>query len=616
MSLFDTGSVIGDRYRVVKRLGAGGFGEVYLVEHLHLASGKKFALKVLRTTLGGAEDEKQRLRFEREVNLALELVHPNIVTIRDFTRIGNTPCYAMDYVDGVTLQEVLRRGGPLEPARVVRLAREVLGALPAAHRQGFVHRDLKPGNIFLLADGRVKVLDFGIAAIVHGGSEVRRLTQPGIGIGTAAYVSPEQARGEELDGRSDVYALGVILFEALTGRLPFAHDDAREMIAAHLWDRPPRLGDVRTDLAFGEALEEVVAGALVKDRADRFPDVPALAAALEAAVRPAAPISLSPGERVGVRAPVLDAAPAPPSQPVTPPSRPPSPPSRQHETPSQQPQAPSQQHQPPSRQHQAPSQQHQAPPRPPSRLLHPPGPQTPPPPPPPPPAPAPPAVPAQVFRGRARIDLPPGASPSGVRTVFVIGAPVLRLGRAKPGQQGPGAPDNTLVLRVLPCRSAALDPANFAATREISGNHATIEEREGAAWLTDHSSLGTTLDDIAVPKGTPVRLPSRFRLRLAQALTLEGRTFPADPARDRPLEAVHFRRVGSCPEHAYLWVVRAASLGAAGEPVVDGGGEAGSVERSGDELRFRVRGLRVAACQVGDETVAPAAGPHEGADEP
>ncbi|HEU4631778.1 MAG TPA: serine/threonine-protein kinase, partial [Gemmatimonadaceae bacterium] len=214
------GQIIADRFHVLAKLGEGGMGQVYLAEHVQL--GRRCAVKLMRQAL--TDDAEAAARFRREAKNASEIAHPNVATVFDFGATSDGLTYlVMEYVDGEPLSSTLAREGPLEPARVATIARQVAEALAAAHALGIVHRDLKPDNIMLAVgrDGRemVKVVDFGIAKAMEGVTQ--QVTRTGYRIGTPAYMSPEQIRGDALDGRSDLYSLGCILFELLTGRPPF-----------------------------------------------------------------------------------------------------------------------------------------------------------------------------------------------------------------------------------------------------------------------------------------------------------------------------------------------------------------------------------------------------------
>jgi serine/threonine protein kinase len=270
--------VPGTRYRVLDLVGVGGMGSVYEVEHLEL--GKRFMLKALLSDLALREDLVARLRNEQRALGRLE--HPNIVAVTDAgsTR-GNVPYFVMERLDGETLAQRLRRVRRLSPVEALRIANGVLEGLTAAHEIGVVHRDVKPPNIFLASGNRPKILDFGVAKIADAGGAI---TARGVAVGTPRYMSPEQASGESVDGRSDVYAVGLILFEMIAGAGPF--DDARdanEMLLAHLGRRPARLSTRAPSVT--PELDALVASLLAKDPASRPPDARTAAAAVRAIER-------------------------------------------------------------------------------------------------------------------------------------------------------------------------------------------------------------------------------------------------------------------------------------------------------------------------------------------
>ena len=212
-SLID--QVFHDRYRVVRKIGTGGMANVYLAEDQEL--GRRVAIKMLDER--HSQDDQFIERFRREAKNAAGLSHPNIVSIYDRGVSDGTYYIAMEYLDGRTLKELLVARGPTPVAVAIDYARQILAALGFAHRNGVVHRDIKPHNVSVASDGRLKVMDFGIA---HAGPS--QMTEAGSIIGTAQYLSPEQARGETVDARSDLYSTGCLLFELLTGRPPFTGD--------------------------------------------------------------------------------------------------------------------------------------------------------------------------------------------------------------------------------------------------------------------------------------------------------------------------------------------------------------------------------------------------------
>lgn len=286
------GALLGDRYRVIERIGVGGMGAVYRA--LHTALKRDVAIKVLLPDFGG-KDEFVR-RFEREAESASRLAHPNIIAITDF---GRTPegllFLAMELLDGQALT-VLIRQGPIARARAMSIMRQILSALGHAHATGVVHRDLKPDNIMLVTRHAqpdvVKILDFGIAKLTDATSGGEPLTQAGMIFGTPEYLSPEQALGDTVDARADLYAAGVILFEMLTGRRPFESPDKVRIISMHLSQPSPRMSDINPGLGLPEPLEDLVRQSLEKHRENRFGSASAFLTALDEVDRemiPAAP---------------------------------------------------------------------------------------------------------------------------------------------------------------------------------------------------------------------------------------------------------------------------------------------------------------------------------------
>jgi serine/threonine protein kinase len=268
----------GTRYRVIDLVGVGGMGSVYEVEHLEL--GKRFVLKALLSDLALREDLVARLRNEQRALGRLE--HPNIVAVTDAGATqGNVPYFVMERLDGETLAQRLRRVRRLSPVEALRVANGVLEGLSAAHEIGVVHRDVKPPNIFLAGGSRPKILDFGVAKIADAGGAI---TARGVAVGTPRYMSPEQASGESVDGRSDLYAVGLILFEMIAGAGPF--DDARdanEMLLAHLGRLPARVSARAYDIP--AELDALVASLLAKDPDSRPPNARAAAAAVRSIER-------------------------------------------------------------------------------------------------------------------------------------------------------------------------------------------------------------------------------------------------------------------------------------------------------------------------------------------
>jgi eukaryotic-like serine/threonine-protein kinase len=247
------------RYVIKRKLGSGGMADVYLAEDQEL--GRRVALKLLDDR--HASDEQFVERFRREAQSAAGLNHPNIVSIFDRGRAEGTYYIAMEYLDGRTLKELIVRNGPTPIPIAIDYARQILGALSFAHRGGIVHRDIKPHNIIVGGDGRLKVTDFGIAR-----SGTSQMTEAGSIVGTAQYLSPEQARGAPVDPRSDLYSLGIVLYEMLTGEVPFTGDTPVEIAMKHLSQVPAPPSELRSEVPHD--LDAVVLRALAKDPDQRY----------------------------------------------------------------------------------------------------------------------------------------------------------------------------------------------------------------------------------------------------------------------------------------------------------------------------------------------------------
>ncbi|HEX4354890.1 MAG TPA: protein kinase, partial [Polyangiales bacterium] len=266
------GQSIDGRYRLEAQIGVGGLGTVYRATHTKLD--RAVAVKVLHESYGASA--VQRARFEREAKALATVEHTNIVSVMDYGVAEDRPYLVMELLEGETLSQRLKRG-PMPVEGAVSIAQQMLGALAFMHSGGLLHRDIKPSNVFIqrMHDGkeRVKVLDFGLAkftAPVAPGSDADpTLTRDGSIVGTPAYMSPEQATGESVDPRSDVYAMGVILFQMLTGRLPF-EGDAIEQVRGHLVSPVPALGRIGADRRIDAALDQAVQRAMAKRREDRF----------------------------------------------------------------------------------------------------------------------------------------------------------------------------------------------------------------------------------------------------------------------------------------------------------------------------------------------------------
>jgi eukaryotic-like serine/threonine-protein kinase len=272
----ETGSVLA-HYRVVSELGAGGMGRVYRAEDMRL--GRIVALKVLTPEWG--KDAAARARFEREARLASALDHPNICTIYEVGEHAGVPFIAMQYLDGETLQQLARRGPlPLDLLRSVTI--EVADALAAAHARGIIHRDVKSSNVIVTNDGRVHVLDFGVAKLLdraHEASSAPDATESGVIVGTPSYLSPEQARGAPVDHRTDVFSFGTVLYEMATGQLPFGGATGADTIAAILTQ--PHAPADHINPALPASLVAIIDRALNKEPNDRFQSVDEIKSALQ-----------------------------------------------------------------------------------------------------------------------------------------------------------------------------------------------------------------------------------------------------------------------------------------------------------------------------------------------
>jgi eukaryotic-like serine/threonine-protein kinase len=268
------------QYQLKKRLGAGGMGEVHLAEHVLLQ--RPCAVKLIRP--GRTVDSMELRRFEREVRATATLTHPNTVQIFDYGHTEDgTFYYAMEYLPGLTLEQLVKQHGPLVPSRAVYFVRQICGALREAHAIGLIHRDIKPSNVMICARGGLhdtaKLLDFGLVLAQRGNRDSEKLTQDGAIAGTPAYMSPEQIdRHNKTDLRSDIYSVGALTYFLLTGQPPFAGLSPAKTLAAHLYEMPAPLTRHRLDVPL--ELEAIVLRCMAKNPADRFPDARSLDSAL------------------------------------------------------------------------------------------------------------------------------------------------------------------------------------------------------------------------------------------------------------------------------------------------------------------------------------------------
>ena len=325
-AIWSEGSVIRGKYRILGTLGRGGMGTVY--KALHLAFDELRAIKVIAPEI--LHDEVIVRRFRQEAVITRKLQHPNAVRVEDIDEAEDgRPFIVMEFIQGKSLKKVIQEEGPLPVSRVCSIVKQVAAALDAAHSLGMVHRDIKPENIALIEspDGeRVKVLDFGIAKMKESSVEAtsgKTLTAVGMVVGTVQYMSPEQAmgkRGDELDGRSDLYSLGIVMYEMLTASLPFKAQTTMAMLLAHLQEPPNHILTVRPDLQIPEPIADLAMRLLEKDPERRPANGRALIEEVEAAekgIAPMSPARVDRDEESGILNPTTHAAaPAPLPPPV------------------------------------------------------------------------------------------------------------------------------------------------------------------------------------------------------------------------------------------------------------------------------------------------------------
>jgi eukaryotic-like serine/threonine-protein kinase len=276
------------RYQVLERIGDGGMGTVYLAEHTTIL--KKFAVKVLSAELSLRADHVDR--FMREARSASMINHPNVVEITDFGKTPDgQPFFVMEYLQGRDLAQIVAEAGPLPWKRVRPIILQICHALQAAHEQGIVHRDMKPGNVVLVKRGNnpehVKVLDFGIAKVLNAEGEPKGLTQSGTVVGTPEYMSPEQGWGQPVDHRGDIYAVGVMMYELLTSKIPFTGSTMMEVLNRHMFEVP----DVKHP-NIPEEVGAIILKAMQKDRSLRFQSMNEMSFALDNVGTGASPVTV------------------------------------------------------------------------------------------------------------------------------------------------------------------------------------------------------------------------------------------------------------------------------------------------------------------------------------
>ncbi len=308
------GSVIADRYLVTDLLGEGGMGKVYLARHVRLP--QQAAIKVLRPAM--LRDPAAVARFKREAANASRIEHERIARVFDFGESSDGTVYlAMEFVPGRTLKRIITADGALTPERASTITRQISEALDAAHRLGIVHRDLKPDNVMVIEDAEVgdrcKVVDFGIAKAVGGDAGEAGLTKTGFIVGTPEFMSPEQLLGENVDHRSDVYALALLAFQCLTGALPFDSTTPERAMTARLVEKPRTLDAVHPRTAWPASVQAVFDRGLAKSAADRYPSAGAFAKDLASAIAswnagPASAPSAPPAEAKPLSSPVASSA--------------------------------------------------------------------------------------------------------------------------------------------------------------------------------------------------------------------------------------------------------------------------------------------------------------------
>lgn len=289
------GSVVDDRYEIVNVIGEGGMGVVYAARHRAL--GKRFALKALRKDL--ATDHEIAARFMQEARTAASISHPGLVEITDFGNLPTgQPFFVMELLEGQSLAQLIRRGGPIPAGRAIEIVRQIADALGAAHDRSIVHRDLKPDNVHVspapAARDHVTIVDFGLAKVIG----TSRLTRAGMVFGTPHYMSPEQAQGDPTDHRADIYALGVVMYEMFTGRVPFEADSYMGVLTKHMYMAPTPPSQLVGIEKLG-VLEDIILRCLEKKPDHRYQSLRELTRDLDLALNPTGPRPFAVRQRRG-----------------------------------------------------------------------------------------------------------------------------------------------------------------------------------------------------------------------------------------------------------------------------------------------------------------------------
>jgi serine/threonine-protein kinase len=253
-----------DRFRVIRRIGSGGFGTVYLVHDVTVKD--ELILKVLNPHI--SVDPTMIQRFVHELKYARRITHRNIIRIHDLLQLGDTHAISMEFFPGQDLGSILEAEGPQTADRCVRIACQVCEGLTAAHAEGVIHRDIKPANILVGKDDMVKVVDFGLAAVTQSAGS--RLTKSGILVGTPQYMAPEQIKGDDIDERADIYSLGIVMYEMLSGKPPFHGENAVNILFQHLEGKTTPLRELNAGVP--ATLEKAVGRIMARDRNERPAD--------------------------------------------------------------------------------------------------------------------------------------------------------------------------------------------------------------------------------------------------------------------------------------------------------------------------------------------------------